>query len=217
MNTAKEPASAMKANKTSEIEDVTLMLRLASGDSSALDKLYRKHHSRVAAFIQSNFELSDLGLEVDDIVQDVFKRVQEKAAQYRPTGKVLSWILKVAKNLTFDILRQHYSKRNRETSYAIERPPQGGEAVSAEAEALGEGAASGFSLPLGEGDVPDFVIIRRLDGGDIWVWQGSFPERRVKWGRPDKMRKWLQGFGRDDLIKDMFRALGLVHEDSEKK
>jgi hypothetical protein len=68
-----------KAMNESEGEDKMLMARLASGDSSALGKLYRKHHKTVEFYARNGLGLSDL--DVADTVQDVFKRVQQKAAQ----------------------------------------------------------------------------------------------------------------------------------------
>jgi RNA polymerase sigma factor (sigma-70 family) len=205
----------------SEGEDKMLMARLASGDSSALGELYRKHHKTVEFYARNGLGLSDL--DATDIVHDVFKRVQQKAAQYRPTGKVRSWLRKITQNIVIDVIRQHLSRRRRETKYAIARPPQGGEVEGPEATgweygddpneiAEDRGGAEelhGIAVPC------NFVIMRRGDGGDNLVWIGSFPRRVTKWGRTDKGRRWMRGGGADD-VRGMFRCYGLGPEERLK-
>jgi len=188
--------------KASDREDIALMQELASGDSSALDKLYRKHRGGIEAFVRR--KLLELPLmEAADIVQEVFKRVQQKAALYKPTGKVISWIRKIAQNIITDLARQSLSRTRRETSYAIVCPPHGGEI---------EGEMSNGAAPV-EAAQGDFVVLEREAGGQYTVWLGDLPERRIKRGRNDKLRKWMQGGGADNVL-GMFRPLGVVHEES---
>jgi hypothetical protein len=208
----------------SDREDWILMEKLASGDQSALDELYRKHKPTIEAFVHRELSLSDL--DASDIVQEVFRRVQQKAWQYRPIGKVLSWIRKITQNLITDMVRQQLSRRWRETKYALARPPQGGEVEGPEAivweygdAPSEEGGLCGKDMAYGDGEelhgvaVPcNFVIIPRGAGGDNLVWLGLFPVRRAKWGKIDRGRKWMKGGG-EDSIRGMFRCFGLVPED----
>jgi RNA polymerase sigma factor (sigma-70 family) len=213
----------------SELEDRTLIKQLASGDTSALGELYRKYHKTVEFYARNGLGLSDL--DVADIVQDVFKRVQQKAAQYRPTGKVRSWLRKITQHIVIDVIRQHLSRRRRETRYAIARPPQGGEveAPSSPAWEVGDpvnapGGLSGKDAPTVNGDSGEwyaveapskFTVVPRAGGGSYFIWEGSFPPRVTKWGRTDRGRGWMHGGGADD-VRGMFRCYGLVPEEGLK-
>jgi RNA polymerase sigma-70 factor, ECF subfamily len=101
-------------NAQSEQEDKMLMAKLASGDESALDKLYQKHWRTIDAFVRGKLfgALSDT--DAPDIVQDIFRRIQQKAHLYKPSGKVLSWMRMIARNIIIDIVRQHLSRRRRD-------------------------------------------------------------------------------------------------------
>ncbi len=217
------------AMSESEREDRALMKKLALGDSSALDKLYRKHCRTLEVFVRGKLYgvLSDT--EASDILQNTFRRVQEKAHLYKPSGKVLSWIRKIAQNIIYDIIRQGASRRRRDTNYALARPPRGGEVEAAETPTWEYGDFVGAAGGLSGKDMPtygdreelyavtvpcQFVIIPRDGGGDNLVWRGDLPTRRAKWGRRDRVRDWMRGRGPDDIL-GMFRYFGLVHEDEQ--
>ena len=117
----------------SEREDMMLMKKLASGDSSALNKLYRKHSQTIEAFVRGKLSRLLSDTEASDVVQNTFLKVQKKAHLYKPRGKVLSWIRKIAQNIILDIVRQGASRLRRETNYALVRPPQGGEVEGSKA------------------------------------------------------------------------------------
>jgi hypothetical protein len=211
-------------NTQSENEDKALIKKVALGDPKALDKLHRKHSARVETFVRWKLHNAPCGLEVSDIVQDVFRRVQLKASLYKPQGRVLSWILKIAQNIIIDLTRQWRSSRKREANYAFARPPQGGEVEGPE-ECVWEygdpanGAGGVYGKDLLANDYPgelyvvempcEFVIIPRIGGGDNLVWFGDPPLRRVKWVKGNRVRKWMNGAGRDD-IRGMFSCYGLA-------
>jgi hypothetical protein len=215
----------------SEGEDKMLMARLASGDTSALDKLYRKHWRAIDAFVRGKLfgVLSDT--DASDIVQNTFCRIQRKAYLYKPSGTVLSWMRKITQNIIIDIVRQHLSRRRRETNYALARPPQGGEVEGPGSLKWEHGDPVNAPGGLSGKDVPpdgdfcelysveapsNFVVVPRGSGGDILVWIGSFPRRVTKWGRTDRGRRWMRGGGADD-VRGMFRCYGLVPEEDKKK
>ena len=168
------------------------------------------------------------GLDVSDIVHEVFQRVQQKARLYRPTGKMLSWLRKITQNITTDIVRQQLSRRRRETNYALARPPQGGEVEGPEAANWEYGDAPNAAGGVCGKDIPNgdqqelygvavpckFVIIPRDAGGDYLVWLSPIPMRRAKWGKRDRMREWMKGGGSDD-IRGMFSCFGLVPDREE--
>jgi hypothetical protein len=163
--------------------------------------------------------------EASDIVQDIFCRIQQKAHLYKPSGRVLSWMRKLSHNIIKDIVRQHFCRRQRDTNYALARPPEGGEVEGQEATGWEYGDdPNEIARDRGRGGVEelhgiavpcDFVIMRRSDGGDNLVWIGSFPRRAAKWGKADRGRRWMRGGGTDD-VRGMFRSYGLVPEEGLK-
>jgi len=80
----------------SENEDKALIKKVALGDPKALDKLHRKHSARVETFVRGKLHNAPCGLEVSDIVQDVFRRIQLKASSYKPF--ICSLIAKFERN-----------------------------------------------------------------------------------------------------------------------
>lgn len=81
----------------------TLIAEIAAGDKAALSSLYQE--TKVAVF---GFALSILKNSVDaeDVLQDTYMKIWSSAEGYRSQGKPMAWILTIAKNLSFSILRE---------------------------------------------------------------------------------------------------------------
>ncbi|MDE7222216.1 MAG: RNA polymerase sigma factor [Acetatifactor sp.] len=83
------------------------IVKIAQGDMAALKTLYETYKIpvyRLAFAMTGNRELAE------DITQDTFLRIQEKAHMYHGSGSEAAWIYTIARNITYDILR----KRKRE-------------------------------------------------------------------------------------------------------
>ena len=80
-----------------------LMAEVAAGDQEALGELY--HRARTAVY---GLALSILrhGHDAEDVTQDTFVRVWERADQYRPQGTPMAWLLSIARNLALMKLRE---------------------------------------------------------------------------------------------------------------
>lgn len=77
--------------------------RIAQGDMEALKLLYEAYKTpvyRMALTMTGSRELAE------DITQDTFLRIQEKAHMYRGAGSEAAWIHTVARNITYDVLRK---------------------------------------------------------------------------------------------------------------
>ena len=79
-----------------------LLAGLAAGDRDSLAELYSRTRAAVYGLALSYLKN---GQDAQDITQDTFVRVWEKAGQYRPQGKPLSWMLAIARNLALMKLR----------------------------------------------------------------------------------------------------------------
>ena len=80
-----------------------LLESIAQGDQDALAALY--DHARGAVYGLALSYLKN-GHDADDVAQDTFVRIWEKAALYRPQGSPMAWILTIARNLALMRLRE---------------------------------------------------------------------------------------------------------------
>ena len=113
-----------------------LILRVAAGEQQALEELYRRTRGAVYAVALSLLRNAH---DAQDVAQDAFVRVWEGAAQYRPQGSPMAWLLTVARNLARMKLRQ--GARQAELSdEEWEAIPAGSPAVTPEDRGLLQGA-----------------------------------------------------------------------------
>lgn len=87
--------------------DDGLILRIAQGESGALEQLYRQTSSAVYGYALSI--LKDPAA-AEDVMQDTFVNVMQSSADYRPAGKAMAWILTIARNLALMRLRKFENK-----------------------------------------------------------------------------------------------------------
>ena len=94
-----------------DVSDDELMVQVANGSKDALSILFRRHARCV--FNVSQRILKDEH-EAEDLVQEVFIRLFQKACQFDPTkGSAISWIVQITYHRAFDrkkylTSRQHY-------------------------------------------------------------------------------------------------------------
>lgn len=87
--------------------------KIAQGDMDALQNLYEMYKIPVYRLVFSMTKNRDLA---EDITQDTFLRIQEKAGTYHQNISEASWIYTIARNLTYDMLR----KRSREACEEVD-------------------------------------------------------------------------------------------------
>ncbi len=90
-----------------------LIPKIARGDIYALELLYKQQKTRVYRLILSMTGDSYLA---EDITQETFLRVQEQAGTYRNDISETAWIVTIARNLTYDVLRRRSHELVNETS-----------------------------------------------------------------------------------------------------
>lgn len=80
-----------------------LLPKIARGDLHALELLYAQKKTSVYRLVLSMIGDSFLA---EDITQETFLRIQEQAETYRNDISETAWIVTIARNLTYDILRR---------------------------------------------------------------------------------------------------------------
>ena len=79
------------------------LLRVAGGDRDALAELYRRARPAVYGLALSYLRNAH---DAQDLTQDVYVQVWDCAAQYRPTGSPMGWLLTVCRNLCLMRMRR---------------------------------------------------------------------------------------------------------------
>lgn len=91
-----------------EIEDVSLVQRVAGGDSSALEKLYDRYGQAVYSLALRI--VRDPGT-AEELTQEVFLRLWRYAGTYEPArGRFSGWLLGITHNLALNEVRRWQSR-----------------------------------------------------------------------------------------------------------
>lgn len=85
-------------------DDVYLLQRIRQKDAQALSQLYDRYARLVFSLVLRIVKQVELA---EDVTQEVFWRVWEKADQYHPSrGSVRAWLLYIARNRALDLVRR---------------------------------------------------------------------------------------------------------------
>jgi len=88
------------------VTDEQLIQWVADGDTSCLATLFERHHKSVYQFC---LQMTRQRVQSEDLVQDVFMKILQKAGSFRGDGLFKAWMFNIARNITLDHLRK--SKR----------------------------------------------------------------------------------------------------------
>ena len=80
-----------------------LLIHIASGEREALAELYQRTRSAVYGLALSYLKNAQ---DAQDLTQDVYVQVWDRAEQYRLTGSPMGWLLAVCRNLCLMRLRR---------------------------------------------------------------------------------------------------------------
>lgn len=83
--------------------DLELLHGIASGDRAALASLYRAYHRRLCQFLTRLTRRAEL---IEEIINDCFWIVWQKAGSFREESKVSTWIMGIAYRCGLKALRQ---------------------------------------------------------------------------------------------------------------
>ncbi len=86
-------------------DDQQLMQDLVQGNSFALEQIYKRYRIVLKSIVQ---QVLHNDAESEDVLQDVFIQVWERATTYSAEkGKLLSWLATMARRRAIDRVRQH--------------------------------------------------------------------------------------------------------------
>jgi RNA polymerase sigma-70 factor (ECF subfamily) len=124
------------------------MIQFQGGDQTAFAALVRRHQTPIFNFVLRQVRSHHVA---EDVVQDVFVRLVQKAATFKHEARFTTWIYSIARNLCIDHLRKTALRRHP----SLDHPSAGG---SGEGMALGERVAD---------ESPSVAADRSLTSGDI--------------------------------------------------
>lgn len=84
------------------VSDEQLIRWVAAGDASCLGTLFERHHAGV---FQYCLQMTRQRAASEDLTQDVFMRLLQKAGTFRGDGSFRAWMFNIARNVALDHLR----------------------------------------------------------------------------------------------------------------
>jgi len=82
--------------------DAELVMRVGEGDVPAYRELVRRHGKKLHHYAA---RLTHSPADAEDIVQETFLRLWQRASEYSPRARVTTWLHRIAHNLAVDRLR----------------------------------------------------------------------------------------------------------------
>ncbi len=89
--------------------DETLMLRYQQGDRAAFAQLVRRHQGALFNFALRQVRVSQVA---EDIVQESFVRVVQKATEFKHEARFTTWVYTITRNLCIDHLRKRALRKH---------------------------------------------------------------------------------------------------------
>jgi RNA polymerase sigma factor (sigma-70 family) len=101
--------------KSHQLSDQDLVKRFIQGDQTSIEILINRHKNKVFTYIILIVKNQTLA---EDIFQDTFIKVIKslKEGKYKDNGKFVSWVIRIAHNLTID----HFRKEKQINTYSNE-------------------------------------------------------------------------------------------------
>jgi RNA polymerase sigma-70 factor, ECF subfamily len=86
------------------MSDAQLLKSIAGGDRRAFEELYRCYYRRILKFVERLIPLCN---SADEIINDTFMIVWQRASQFRDRSQVSTWIFGIAYRIALKSLRRH--------------------------------------------------------------------------------------------------------------
>ncbi|NKI96350.1 sigma-70 family RNA polymerase sigma factor [Rhizobacter sp. SG703] len=87
-----------------DADEAALLHRIALGERAAMESLYRGYHRRLDRFLARLTRRADV---VEEVINDTFWIVWQKAGEFRGDSRVSTWILGIAWRCALKTLREH--------------------------------------------------------------------------------------------------------------
>ncbi|MBE0599169.1 MAG: sigma-70 family RNA polymerase sigma factor [Desulfuromonadales bacterium] len=95
------------------LTDEDLMSAYADGDLQAFEVLYHRHKGKIFGYLLARLKNRD---EAEEVFQQLFARLHQGRAHYRPEIPFLPWIFTISRNVMVDHLRKQQVYRHHVTT-----------------------------------------------------------------------------------------------------
>jgi RNA polymerase sigma-70 factor (ECF subfamily) len=86
------------------LDDYSLIRSIANQDMQAFEFLYQKYYADVYRFAYMVVKNEDIA---EDTAQSVFLKISKCAHQFRGTGSVKSWIIKITRSIYLNVIKHN--------------------------------------------------------------------------------------------------------------
>ncbi len=94
-------------HEPSSDEAATLMLRAAQGDMEAFEAIVDIYRQRIANYA---YRMLEDDATAEDVAQQVFVQAWKARGRYRPSAKLITWLLHITRNLVLNEIRRRRRK-----------------------------------------------------------------------------------------------------------
>ena len=95
--------SVQERDNSTTNRDTELIIRIASGDKSAFEKLWGHYGERIFRYA---FRLTNDSGKAEEVTNDVLLEVWKNAAKFEARSKVSTWLLGITRNIAFNAIRR---------------------------------------------------------------------------------------------------------------
>ncbi len=101
--------TAVQGAELNAVPDEVLMMQFQGGNRDAFGTLVRRHKTPIFNFV---LRLVRSASTAEDLTQDVFVRVVQKASTFKHEARFTTWVYSIARNLCIDHLRKMSLRRH---------------------------------------------------------------------------------------------------------
>lgn len=106
------------AKNSSQRSDSDLVAAIAAGDRQALEQLYLSYHRRLSRFLSRVTQRYE---NVEEVINDTFFVVWQKAGEFRSASRVSTWIFGIAYRTTLNSIRR---QKNHTAALSLDESPE---------------------------------------------------------------------------------------------
>lgn len=109
MQKTKRTVDKLPANELESIDELALVTRFQTGDTSAFNILVLKYQTQIAKLIYKYVKDAET---TKDLSQEVFLKAYKALPRFKQDSAFYSWLYRIAKNCCIDFLRQQKRRQD---------------------------------------------------------------------------------------------------------
>lgn len=103
---------ALSKIRNNKIKDQQLLKQIAKGNQEAFAVLYQRHSKKIFGYA---FHILKNQQSAEDVLQETFLAIWQKAKTFRGEGRVIAWLFGIAHNISLKVYNQKQSETIQES------------------------------------------------------------------------------------------------------